>query len=100
MQHARNAEVRYMTSTEKNLWNTKVNTIGFESISAHESYPSTVHPREYSFNFERGRILHEFQLVYITKGKGQYASQQIQQCDIQEGTIILIKPGEWAYLSS
>lgn len=95
MQHARNAEVRYMTSTEKNLWNTKVNTIGFESISAHESYPSTVHPREYSFNFERGRILHEFQLVYITKGKGQYASQQIQQCDIQEGTIILIKPGEW-----
>ena len=95
MQHARNAEVRYMTSTENNLWNTKVNTVGFESISAHESYPSTVHPREYSFNFERGRVLHEFQLVYITKGNGQYASQQIRQCDIQEGTIILIKPGEW-----
>ena len=95
MQHARNAEVRYMTSTENNLWNTKVNTIGFESISAHSSYPSTVHPQEYSFNFERGRVLHEFQLVYITKGNGQYASQQIQQCDIQEGTVILIKPGEW-----
>jgi len=95
MQHARNAEVRYMTSTENNLWNTKVNTIGFESISAHSSYPSTVHPQEYSFNFKRGRVLHEFQLVYITKGNGQYASQQIQQCDIQEGTVILIKPGEW-----
>ena len=95
MKHARNAEVRYMTSAENNLWNTKVNTIGFESISAYSSYPSTVHPQEYSFNFERGRVLHEFQLVYITKGNGQYASQQIQKCDIQEGTVILIKPGEW-----
>jgi len=95
MQHARNAEVRYMTSTENNLWNTKVNTIGFESISAHSSYPSTVHPQEYSFNFERGRVLQEFQLVYITKGKGQFASQQIQKCDLLEGTVILLKPGEW-----
>lgn len=95
MQHTRNAEVRYMTSAENNLWNTKVNTIGFESIPAHASYPSTGHPQEYSFNFERGRVLQEFQLVYITNGNGQYASQQIQQCDIQEGTVILIKPGEW-----
>jgi len=95
MQHPRNAEVRYMTSTENNLWNTKVNTIGFESILAHSSYPSTVHPREYSFNFERGRVLQEFQLVYITKGSGQFASKQIQQCDILEGTVIVLKPGEW-----
>lgn len=95
MQHTRNTEVRYMTYTENNLWNTKVNTVGFESIPAHAAYPSTGHPQEYSFNFDRGRVLHEFQLVYITKGKGQFASQQIQQCDIQEGTVILIKPGEW-----
>lgn len=95
MQHTRNAEVRYMTYTNNNLWNTKVNTIGFESILPHASYPSTGHPQEYSFNFERGRVLHEFQLVYITKGKGQFASQQIQPCDIHEGTVIVLKPGEW-----
>jgi len=95
MQHTRNAEVRYMTSTENNLWNAKVNTIGFESIPAHSSYPSTVHPQEYSFSFERGRVLHEFQLVYITRGSGQFASKQIQQCDTHEGTVIVLKPGEW-----
>ncbi len=95
MQHTRNAEVRYMTSIENNLWNTKVNTIGFESIPAHSSYPSTVHPQEYSFSFERGRVLQEFQLVYITRGSGQFASKQIQLCDIHEGTVIVLKPGEW-----
>lgn len=95
MRHARNAEVRYMTSSENNLWNTKVNTIGFESIPAHASYPSTGHPQEYSFNFERGRVLQEFQLVYITKGKGSFTSHQIQPCEIHEGTVIILKPGEW-----
>lgn len=95
MQHTRNAEVRYMTSIENNLWNTKVNTIGFESIPSHSSYPSTVHPQEYSFSFERGRVLQEFQLVYITRGSGQFASKQIQLCDIHEGTVIVLKPGEW-----
>ena len=95
MQHTRNAEVRYMTSTENNLWNIRVNTIGFESISAHSSYPATGHPQEYSFSFERGRVLQEFQLVYITRGSGQFASKQIQQCDIHEGTVIVLNPGEW-----
>jgi len=95
MQHIRNAEVRYLSHQENNHWNTKVNTIGFESIPEHSSYPTTGHPQAYSFNFERGRVLHEFQLLYVTEGKGQFASQQIQLCDIPEGTVFLLKPGEW-----
>jgi AraC-like DNA-binding protein len=95
MQHARNAEVRYIPYQENNLWQTKVNTVGFESVPQHSSYPKTGHPAGYSFNFEAGRVLQEFQLVYITKGKGQFASERIQLCDISEGTILMLKPGEW-----
>jgi len=95
MQHTRNAEVRYMPHQENNLWQTKVNTVGFESVPEHSSYPKTGHPAEYSFNFDAGRILQEFQLVYITKGKGQFASERIQLCEISEGTILMLKPGEW-----
>jgi len=95
MQHARNAEVRYMPHQENNLWQTKVNTVGFESVPEHSSYPKTGHPAGYSFNFEAGRVLQEFQLVYITKGKGEFASTQIQLCEISEGTILMLKPGEW-----
>lgn len=95
MQHTRNAEVRYMPHQENNLWQTKVNTVGYESVQEHSSYPKTGHPAGYSFNFEAGRVLQEFQLVYITKGKGQFASAQIQLCEISEGTVILLKPGEW-----
>ena len=95
MQHDRNAEVRYLSHQENNYWNTKVNTIGFESIPEYSSYPTTGHPQAYSFNFERGRILQEYQLIYITRGKGLFSSLLIQNVEIEEGTVFLIKPGEW-----
>ncbi len=95
MQHTRNAEIRYLPHQENNLWQTKVNTVGFESVPEHSSYPKTGHPAGYSFNFEAGRVLQEFQLVYITKGKGQFASAQIQLSEISEGTMLILKPGEW-----
>lgn len=95
MQHTRNAEIRYLPHQENNLWQTKVNTVGFESVPEHSSYPKTGHPAGYSFNFEAGRVLQEFQLVYITKGKGQFASERIQLSEISEGTMLILKPGEW-----
>ncbi len=96
MQHTSNSEIRYITSHEfENLWNLKVNTVGFESISALASYPTAGHPQEYSFNFEQGRILQEFQLVYITKGSGQFVSRHCPIRPISEGSVFFLFPGEW-----
>jgi AraC-like DNA-binding protein len=95
MQHSHKAEIRYMPVQEPNLWSTKVNTIGFESVPEHASYPQTGHPPGYSFNFERGRVLQEYQLLYVTKGKGLFSSLLIQNIEISEGTVFLLKPGEW-----
>ncbi len=96
MQHTRNSEIRYMTTHEReNLWNLKVNTIGFESIPVHATYPTTGHPQGYSFNFERGRVLQEFQLVYITKGKGQFSTKNSQRSEVTEGSILVLFPNEW-----
>lgn len=91
----RKTDVKYMTSQERNLWNSMVNTVGFESIPVHANYPATGHPLGYNFNYERGRILQEYQVVYITKGKGLFATSQIPPFEIQEGTVLLLKPGEW-----
>ncbi len=96
MQHTANTEIKYITSTEKDEdLILKVNTVGFESVSAYAKYPTMGHPLGYSFNFERGRVLHEFQLLYLTKGKGQFASKSTSVCEIQEGTVIFLFPGEW-----
>lgn len=49
------------------LW---VNTVGFQSILPNSPYPLKDHPAGYFFNAQKGRILREYQLVYITKGRG------------------------------
>ena len=99
MQHVQGSEVRYITFREKeDLWNLNVSTIGFESIPAHANYPASGHPQGYSFNFERGRVLQEFQLLYITRGKGQFASKSTTDCEVTEGTVVFLFPGRVAYL--
>lgn len=96
MQHAPNSEIRYITFHDpENLWNLKVNTVGFESIPALASYPTSGHPQEYSFNFEHGRVLQEFQLLYITKGKGWFVSRSSSLCQVPEGSVFFLFPGEW-----
>lgn len=96
MQHTRNSEIQYITSHEdENLWNLKVNTVGFESIPVEASYPTSGHPLEYSFDYERGRVLQEFQLVYITKGKGKFAARPNEWIEIAEGSVFILLPGEW-----
>ena len=81
MKHVNQPEVRYIASHEKDdLVSLNVSTIGFESIPVHADYPASGHPQGYSFNFGRGRVLQEFQLLYITRGKGQFASKSTTDC--------------------
>ena len=66
------AEFKYLIVNETDrrfgLW---VNTVGFEAIAPDSPYPLKEHPSGYFFNAEKGRVLHEYQLIYITKGCGQ-----------------------------
>lgn len=96
MQHTLSTETRYITSRENELpWNLNVNNVGFEVIPAHSSYPNTSHPKGYFFDFRKGRILQEFQLVYITKGEGVFASRLKTESMVNEGSMFLLFPGEW-----
>lgn len=96
MQHTPSSEIRYITFHEKDdSWRLKVNTVGFESIPVHSAYPTSGHPQGYSFDFERGRVLQEFQLVYITKGKGQFASGHAPAGGVPEGSVFVLFPNEW-----
>lgn len=74
------------------LW---VNTVGFQSIQPHSPYPLKDHPSGYFFNAQKGRVLREYQLVYITKGRGLFTSDTTPQKQVCRGRLMLIFPGQW-----
>lgn len=71
-----------------------VSTVGSQVISPDEEYPVQEHPPGYMFDPARGRILQEYQLLYIVKGKGEY-SNAAGSFEIAKGTLILLRPGVW-----
>jgi len=72
-----------------------VNTVGFQPIAPNTVYPSTDHPKSYYFNPDKGRILSEYQILYISKGKGSFRSESTKKTSIEKGHIMLLFPGQW-----
>ena len=78
------------------IWGLHVIDNGFSIIAPDSPYPPlSDHPQEYYFVNNAGRILHEYQIVYISDGKGSYRSETAGSYDITGGMILLIFPDEW-----
>lgn len=71
-----------------------VNTVGFQTINPNSQYPVPKHPLGYYFSTQKGRILHEFQLIYITKGDGELFIGN-KQFTLSKGNIFLLYPNQW-----
>jgi len=71
---------------------TLLNT-GCTRIEKNSHYPPVSHPSHHNFSWQQGRVLQEYQLIYITRGGGMFESESCQE-EITEGTIILLLPGE------
>ena len=74
------------------LW---ANTVGFQSIQPNSPYPLRDHPSGYFFNTQKGRVLREYQFVYITKGRGVFASENTPEKPLCRGRLIVLFPGQW-----
>ncbi len=86
---------KYLThSNDDEKWGLFLNVVGHAEISTDERYPPIGHPENYDFNWEDGRILDEYQLLYITKGSGIFETKS-QKFKVCEGSILLLHPFEW-----
>ncbi|MDR3367279.1 MAG: AraC family transcriptional regulator [Prevotellaceae bacterium] len=89
-------DIRYLVASELDLqWGLTVCSIGFQDINPSEAYPPQHHPKAYLFTPKRGRVLDEYQLIYITRGKGKFCSANHRSVAVKEGMMFLLFPGEW-----
>lgn len=71
-----------------------VTTVGAQVIAPGDEYPTRNHPPEYMFDPARGRVLREYQLLYIVNGKGTFSNDGGEYV-VTKGSIILLRPGKW-----
>jgi AraC-like DNA-binding protein len=69
--------------------------LGHNIHTAYLPYPDIQHPDTYYFEWDKGRRLKEYQIIYISKGEGFFETTGLPVQEIEAGTIILLYPGIW-----
>lgn len=89
-------DFKYLIVNDKDRkFGLSVNTVGFQCIQPNSPYPLSEHPSGYYFNAQKGRVLREYQIVYITKGKGIISLDRFNQKQICKGQLFIIFPEQW-----
>jgi AraC-like DNA-binding protein len=91
---SRNAFFRYLAwSDEDELWRIVCTDAGFCEIGPDSPYPPLKddHPQAFK-SVATGRMLNEYQLVYITKGRGVFETQG-SRYEVVPGSVLLVFPG-------
>lgn len=88
--------LKYLTiSPFDEQWGLVVTTVGQQYIVPRAHYPAQRHPAIYAFEPQNGRVLHEYQLIYITEGSGMFESASVKKTRIEAGDLLFLYPGEW-----
>ena len=88
--------IHYITESDRDLlWGLSVSSVGFQHVEAGAHYPPRHHSENYLFNPHTGRVLGEYQLLYIVSGHGILQTAHGGNFDIDAGTMFLLFPDEW-----
>lgn len=87
---------QYLPISESNMeWDLYITGTGVAEIAPGENYPPEGHPGTYDFKSKTGRVLPEYQLVFIEEGQGEFRSADMGTVNVKAGDVILLFPGQW-----
>lgn len=76
-------------------WGMYVTTCGRSMISTNGAfYPPVQHPPLYHFDWEHGRTLNEYHILFVSEGFGSFETKE-QKSQVQFDNAILLRPGQW-----
>lgn len=88
--------LKYLVASEQDItWGITINTVGHQYIKKNGSYPPQNHPSRYLFSTDKGRVLEEYQLLYLKQGCGTFFSKNYAPRELTTGSMFLLFPGEW-----
>ncbi len=90
--------IKYLVSNPRDTqWGLTIMSVGMQEIAPDEEYPPYGHPVRYHFAPNKGRVLSEYQLIFLTRGAGRFYSEFTDKEGIvvKEGDMFLLFPGVW-----
>lgn len=77
-------------------WQCTATSVGYQRVPPHTPYPPRHHPIDHHFDWEKGRILSAYQLVYLTEGQGRFESDPCPKPQrVEAGSVMALFPGVW-----
>ena len=76
-------------------WGLFLSDCGYTVIEPGMPYPPYVNPIAYDFTFEKGRILDDYHVIYITRGRGVFEAEGFRRRTVEAGDVMVLFPGIW-----
>ncbi|MBU2906698.1 AraC family transcriptional regulator [Arenibacter algicola] len=85
---------KYLNITSfEHRWGNYVTTVGYSKVNPNDQYPNEQHPKSHDLTWNRGRILNDYYIVYISRGKGIYKSGLTEPTKVVAGNCFFLFPG-------
>ncbi|WP_411273102.1 AraC family transcriptional regulator [Daejeonella sp.] len=76
-------------------WGFYITTVGYSKIDPNQTYPNEEHPLNHTLTWNKGRILNDYYMIFISKGEGIFESALTTPTEIKAGTCFFLYPGVW-----
>ena len=84
----------FPVNDEQRSWGLYATCVGHNITEPGDEFPSRIHPDEYYFTWDKGRVLHEWQLVLLERGGGTVEFRR-RRFTARKGSLIVLPPGCW-----
>ena len=89
-------QFRYLPQErEDEVWGIFLLDAGRALVSRDSTYPPVEHPAGYHFDWREGRVLNEFQIIFIGRGRGVLETRRGGRRAVSAGQAFVLFPGEW-----
>ena len=68
---------------------------GYRCVAPGSEYPQKGHPELYDFTWRSGRVLPEFQFVFIAAGSGEFETKDSGTLAVNAGSMLILQPDVW-----
>ena len=84
----------FPVNESQKAWGLYTTCVGHSHTKPNAEFPSSAHPDEYFFSWDKGRTLREWQMILVEDGKGTVEFRH-KRHPVRKGSLIVLPPGCW-----